>query len=281
MKRFFLAPSISGEQFASFAECLYPSYRWYSLVNAYFTRDITVKKDVFPAISGLAREIQIQTGKTYDAGIWIEELHGGLLWATNGVGRMSEACHAPSWSWASVEFLSEASFPEYLYWNVTFTEDELTERRASLISYEVAHEDGDSFGCVSSGFIRICGKCLTAKQWQGKTRPHFSSYTQHWKSHYYDIQDPSATSASKIPDELICFFDISEEDITPKEKLAKAIMLQISTWNWTGKTITLALLLIQVEEGPKGTYRRVGIAEVPNVEGLSDEGWEMKEVTII
>jgi hypothetical protein len=61
-------------------------------------------------------------------------------------------------------------------------------------------------------------------------------------------------------------------------------MFRISTWNWAflkedTNLITVALLLEPVDD--LGNFRRVGIAEVPNYNGLADGGWELSDVTII
>jgi hypothetical protein len=78
---------------------LNPSYRWYTLINDYSRRDLTLRKDVFPAISGLAREHERQTRLSYITGIWKENIHQGLLWVTADTAiRATEAYHAPSWS---------------------------------------------------------------------------------------------------------------------------------------------------------------------------------------
>jgi hypothetical protein len=82
---------------------------------------------------------------------------------------------------------------------------------------------------------------------------------------------------------LICCFDIHEENIAPEKPLDKKMMFQMSLWilNHDFLVITLALLLIQANDKSIETYRRVGIAEVPIVDGLATKGREMKNVCII
>ena len=48
-------------------------------------------------MSGLAKEFSDRTGYHYKAGIWLEDIHRGLLWTNQGCA--IDLCHAPSWSW--------------------------------------------------------------------------------------------------------------------------------------------------------------------------------------
>ena len=86
-------------------------------------------------------------------------------------------------------------------------------------------------------------------------------------------------------DQLIYYFDLPEEDIMLENSLTDMIIFQISSWKWppsgNALVVTLALLLLPVEEKPTGTYQRVGIAEVPNTDGLEKEGWGVKDICII
>ena len=78
---------------------------WYDLVMLYGKCDLSVKSDIFPAISGIAQAIGKATGDEYYAGHWKNDLHRGLLWtapdSTVSRGHLIEY-RAPSWSWASL-----------------------------------------------------------------------------------------------------------------------------------------------------------------------------------
>jgi hypothetical protein len=243
-------------------------------------------EDILPAISGLAKEIHKQTGNTYAAGIWMEEIHKGLLWRTFGAGQRSKTYYAPSWSWASVGILSDRmKESDDMYWVAEFQQPEAMGQIASLISYEVVPKDNDPFGRVSSGSIYLRGRVLLASNWQGETNPHFNFYNGADRSHFGLGVDDELLNDSKSEglDQLICYFDVLEEDVAPEETLGKILIFQISSWAWNEgyPIIILALLLIQVTDEPTETYRRVGVAEVPNFEGMADEGWEMKDIRII
>lgn len=282
MKRFFAKPNVGKELFPDLQQLFDPSYRWYSLVSDYFIRDLTFRKDVLPAISGLAREIQRQTSQTYAAGIWLEGIEVGLLWQVNGARKKSDTYCGPSWSWISVETVPEALGPEHpLYRAIQFLEPEVREHRARLISHNIILDDNDPFGSVSFGSLVLHGRYLLASQWKGRSPPHVSTYEELIISHYFE----EATMKPESLDQLIYYFDLPEEDIMLENSLTDMIIFQISSWKWppsgNALVVTLALLLLPVEEKPTGTYQRVGIAEVPNTDGLEKEGWGVKDICII
>ncbi|KAK7180535.1 heterokaryon incompatibility protein [Paraphaeosphaeria sporulosa] len=92
-----------------------PSYRlncprsrarlWMDLVADYSRCLLTYYTDRLPSLSGLARSFAQQSGESYVAGLWREQMPHSLCWRV--YYRMSEeSCEqdycAPSWSWASV-----------------------------------------------------------------------------------------------------------------------------------------------------------------------------------
>jgi hypothetical protein len=281
-KRFFSTPELGKIQFPEYRIFFNPIYKWYSLVSDYVTRDLTNSNDIFPAISGLAREIGRQTSNAYAAGIWLEDIHRGLLWQMNGAGTTTKTYLAPSWSWASLDLTTGGLDPpnEPLYMNVCFTYTDEEDQRATLLSHNIVPEDDDRFGCISFGSLQMRGKLLEAEKWQGKTKPHFNCLGEIDRTHFISRSSPNAAEAI---DQLICYFDTVEEDVDFEEMLREVTMFQISTWLWqSGKAVTtMVLLLLPAADQPAGTYRRVGIAEVPNAGTLADSGWETVEVCII
>lgn len=107
-KRFSLTP-IHGEEYIYdnfgplYARLLNIKRRWYSLVNEYATRALTLETDRPIALVGLIQEIEAQSGYTYWVGIWAEDAHAGLLWRVTGRVNIPAAYIAPSWSWASLD----------------------------------------------------------------------------------------------------------------------------------------------------------------------------------
>jgi hypothetical protein len=90
-----------------------PLWSWSDQVEAYTRCGLTHKADKLPALSGLARDIQLRSTtddsyaalEDYVAGLWTNKLPSQLLWKTkmtHGTARSKEY-RAPSWSWASIE----------------------------------------------------------------------------------------------------------------------------------------------------------------------------------
>ncbi|CAG8978666.1 hypothetical protein HYALB_00011763 [Hymenoscyphus albidus] len=198
---------------------------------------MTKKNDILPAISGLAREIAQQSGYTYAAGIWIEEIRRGLAWhsSCSATAKESDEHHAPSWSWAfwptspGIEFMMR---PGALY-------ADMDEGKATLIRYKIIPEDDDKFGRVKSGYIDLRGRGISMRSW--------------------------------LEQNHLIFNYISEE----------TFLFSIFTEDDDSTIYTYALLLVQVENSPKETYRRVGLITFWPREGYSMDTWDKKEVHII
>src|SRR3569833_44720 len=87
---------------------------WHRLVEDYTRLDLTFEKDIFPAISGLAKQFQRIKGSQYLAGLWQDSLRKDLLWrvepkhsedsaSDSAWAQRPQNWRAPSWSWASVK----------------------------------------------------------------------------------------------------------------------------------------------------------------------------------
>jgi Heterokaryon incompatibility protein (HET) len=78
---------------------------WCIAVRLYSEKDLTVKTDRLTAISGIANLFRRAYGTTPLPGLWLEDLHRGLLWFRSQkkpcepqIGR-----RVPTWSWVSVD----------------------------------------------------------------------------------------------------------------------------------------------------------------------------------
>ncbi|KAL3608810.1 hypothetical protein FPOAC2_03821 [Fusarium poae] len=76
---------------------------WYQLIINYSKRNLTYETDKWNAIAGLVDMFKKQTGYTYLAGLWQEDLAVGLMWESTTKGVIRESDIAPSWSWVSVK----------------------------------------------------------------------------------------------------------------------------------------------------------------------------------
>lgn len=346
-KRFFLTPDIGRERFPDSKALMDPMIRWYTLVSDYVVRDLTVFQDRLPAISGIAREMCYQSGYTYLAGLWVEDLNRGLLWNVYGDNHLPVEYRAPSWSWASLGGdPADLMDPHgHLYYVRSMINPVELDSKANLIGYHLELADNDPYGRVTTGWITLRGLSLALSSWRGTSGPYFNARHERkpYKSHY--LSGPRATMASSIPkpDQLICFLDYiplprtwakgtqdvenneeaeeegrdghsDENKITKKhhktigetvedenghgnkensmsveyrsedalllKEMGNTILLRVSTWDWSGNgrcMVSQALILI-----PEGdTFRRVGIAEVPHMNGLEEQGWEWREFKIV
>ncbi|KFA69437.1 hypothetical protein S40285_04634 [Stachybotrys chlorohalonatus IBT 40285] len=102
---------------------------WYMLIEEFSRRRLTFESDTLPAIAGIASRFRELVGKgTYMAGLWEEDLRGGLFWGAKSRSQTREvdpikrdfyilsrpeerARRFPSWSWASVSGRVEFLLP--------------------------------------------------------------------------------------------------------------------------------------------------------------------------
>ncbi|KAI9754137.1 MAG: hypothetical protein M1815_005777 [Lichina confinis] len=78
--------------------------RWRVMVYEYSRTQLTFAKDIFPALSGAAKQMQRQRGSAYLAGLWADSMVLDLLWRSSEPPKTTRLApwRAPTWSWASV-----------------------------------------------------------------------------------------------------------------------------------------------------------------------------------
>jgi len=84
---------------------------WQIIVSEYSRCRLTYRSDKLPALSGLASMYRRNTGYTYVAGMWIENLASELLWYCpveqdylhEDTEITNDPCMEPSWSWISTD----------------------------------------------------------------------------------------------------------------------------------------------------------------------------------
>lgn len=57
--------------------------RWASTVNAFTKRKLTQESDRLPALSGIVKELQLETGDEYLAGLWRQDIWHDLQWGVD------------------------------------------------------------------------------------------------------------------------------------------------------------------------------------------------------
>ncbi|CAD6587465.1 MAG: hypothetical protein ASARMPREDX12_002853 [Alectoria sarmentosa] len=373
IKRFFLKPECSRQdlsvvKYPTMATYYEPLYRWYQIILEYYKRSLTFEDDRFAAISGLAREISQQSKMTYKAGIWVEDIHVGLLWNASCRGSRPSTYRAPSWSWASLDInmhWGQNINPSFeLYYGPQ--NQSAVYREADLLEVDLELADGDPYGRLLSGSLRLRGRWLPYRLWRGATPTYFATFWR--KPMYHNTYRGSRTPDGR--DQLICSFDEEEEeedeegllgedeseiesetrglpemladkpdaetllasdcthpqdpfaskmpssenypeqipvpssksdDTSPSTSdegeedeetlhswssaiLDEVSMLQTAkcTSNFGKREISFFYaLLLRPVVGQGDLFRRVGIAEIPDVDGLGVDGWESRDCTIV
>jgi hypothetical protein len=145
-----------------------PLQCWYRIVNDYSSRNISFVKDIFPAISGVAKEDHRHVSQEYKAGLWSRDMHLGLLWGMSGPGAIKVGVDplgyvAPSWSWASID-LSNAVRPSWKFHGREMYRFQLIDRPptqhvAEIFRVHVETLGQDPFGQVSYGSLEMRGPC--------------------------------------------------------------------------------------------------------------------------
>lgn len=123
---------------------------WYYLVQRYSMRGLTHASDRLVAISGLAKVFSEVLRQPYLAGLWMDDLHGGLAWWVDSdvpVYR-PKTNTAPSWSWASIEGRIVANGGSGLVDKPAFT----------VMSATAPHVGTDPFGPVAGGTLVLRGR---------------------------------------------------------------------------------------------------------------------------
>ncbi|MCJ1266197.1 hypothetical protein MMC22_006080 [Lobaria immixta] len=85
--------------------------QWYHLIGIYARLNLTKHTDKFPAIAGIARQVQLRTDDTYLAGLWKSDIQRGLQWWCSPPATMEKppVPRAPSWSWAALDLARDES----------------------------------------------------------------------------------------------------------------------------------------------------------------------------
>ncbi|KAI1300819.1 heterokaryon incompatibility protein-domain-containing protein [Xylaria venustula] len=77
--------------------------RWHEIVEEYSYLSLTFERDKFPALSGVAKQMQRFREARYVAGLWEDNLIEDLLWRTFALSaERPSKWRAPTWSWASI-----------------------------------------------------------------------------------------------------------------------------------------------------------------------------------
>jgi hypothetical protein len=246
--------------------------RWYRILDDYATRALSVSSDKLPAISGLAREFHSQINSTYKAGIWLEDIHCGLIWSYSEHGIKPDSYRAPSWSWAAMDcFRTGNSLNMYRHsFATSFGPKPFC--KAEVLNCVVTLKDNDPYGAVLGGELTL------RAFWINWPRKQIPGLDKMWNL------PPCIFNGDLFYGDLGCTFDeIAKKGFTYSNP---DYYLDVSLLRIRRDEKKHFALLLKPAKGERneGKFVRVGIAHLPceldNTQ-LERGGWVKRDVTII
>ena len=258
---------------------------WYSQVTDYTMRKLTFQKDRFPAIAGLAREFADRTGYHYMAGIWAEDFRRCLLW--KGVVPESYNGLGPSWSWVGAE---------YNWWSGKLYESRWFMRHglefaAELISFSEPKAADTFLEGGGATILTLRGWCMGFGEFSvGKQFYQFSLSSkpgQEPATAKLHLRHSPFSNHSGGEDTISIWPDKEMNNATAMEILVekKVVVLRVSefeTWDaGSPHGFTTYGLLLQPTGNPNGTYRRIGLVDIPRGNSAASiEGYDLQTISI-
>jgi hypothetical protein len=151
------------------------SSSWQAAVADYSRMELSYPKDIFPAISGIAKSVKEATGWKYAAGMWKETFITDLVWRTEKPSRAVRCkdWRAPTFSWGSIidigpEKRENKSYISYAFMSILSKGlDESiktckTDLYATVVETSCKPLGKDLTGQLESGFIILRGTLVEA-----------------------------------------------------------------------------------------------------------------------
>ncbi|KAI8939158.1 hypothetical protein NX059_004992 [Plenodomus lindquistii] len=220
--------------------------RWTNVVEWYSRCSLTDTSDFFPALSGLAKYFQVVLKDDYIAGMWRKDMLRGLLWRPNvwrqEIWELGEykvyptEYQSPSWSCASttspIEFTSH-------HWEMNLRS---STHIVEINEVHIISSDGDPFGKISDGFIRMTGHlrpCVARYSKLSADRIHDFE----WYDHGYSAEALRNTAGMHF------FAMVIFKDQGPLSFSENGTANPWEVWG----------LILEPVQGMEKTYRRVGM----------------------
>lgn len=243
--------------------------KWYALIEGYSRRQLTVKRDKLPAISGMAAEVaRMNGGAAYAAGLWKDDVLRGLSWFPDPVLRRVAKRREwppprsdddiPSWSWAAFDGPITHCGEEWFHGHV----GRKPVRPAALLHLETTPASRDPFGRVSGGVIGLSGWAVEASVSEALYDPDARAVT--FRAKCYRLP-----ASFRYPPTLRLYFDADAEELPQISVLCLRLGNGLSPRRAYGD---VGLVLMRVDAGNK--FRRVGMFDVETV----DQIWVSRRV---
>ena len=303
----FLLPVIIKDNTSSVCKARDTLYmQWYTVIERYTLRDLTILEDRLPALASLASSFECLLADKYQAGLFANDLERGLLWQTRHplTAAYSKAYRAPSWSWASVDspvkyhFLAMRGAPRQTYVEVLHIET-YSQNHEYAMNQEQKTEHSQEANSTPS-LQKTSGPNLPEREKALEThliKNHGHSIrgllilrgawrgVHEWIMVQQDETSSSLQSEHNDGESVSCHFDVPSAERSSKwlqirEKLG---LLHISSVRIpTRKEGQVMALLLETTEHDPNEYRRVGIAFLSSkIVDHATDGWCQRTVRII
>jgi len=293
--------------------------RWYSVIENYTFRNITMPEDRLPALAGLAASFQTLLGGPYHAGLFGYDLHRGLQWQTRDAltAKYPKAYRAPSWSWASVDspveykFLRIRGYFRVRHAEVLYITARPRNGQDTALSDERSLSDGQSqtthfrtnppMPTEKPTLYRTSAETAGADAAEGFIPSHFGQLRAGllilrgpWRNatawELCKASEKNLELRNKTAEEeeeaIFCIFDIANSQLMAERACMRENFgfLHISSTHSGNKEISHGMVhtLILEKTEKEDLWKRVGIAfvNVHKIEGAT-EGWEQRTVWIL
>lgn len=239
---------------------------WHEIVTQYTRLGLTNPSDRLPAISGVAKVIQMErNGIDYLAGIWKTSVPADLTWyVTNYVNSLLpfpklEQWRAPSWTWAAVEGpVNFVATSKNMLW------------RAKLLGGSCSPSGNDPTGLVSSGYLKVSGpmcRAVLSRTIKGRNNPRLpytirpvskevrepDSSSPHWDHFFFPDFSLVGLEAADASMDVYCLVLVTNNDYYFVEPYFFKGNFYIRA------TFYLVLKAVNTDSPPTTVYERIGL----------------------
>ncbi|CZR55669.1 uncharacterized protein PAC_05557 [Phialocephala subalpina] len=253
---------------------LSPPSDWHIIVVEYTRCYLTKPTDKLPALSGLASIFRANTGYSYMAGLWQEDLRDGLLWYIDRT--QSQSRHAkseisgPSWSWASsclpvlyVGITNSRSSPRYS-----------PHRDIKFIGCDVTLKDENNpMGEVVHASLTVEADFETLQLLQDESGVTISDNTACKVDVFLDDSDAVYPSGTICRGLFVANWDIRPQKYEREDDLERKFGFTYPSWKY--------FLVVVPDLENVGSWRRIGLGRCPGIRGLFLEHSERMPIELV
>ncbi|KAH8654707.1 heterokaryon incompatibility protein-domain-containing protein, partial [Ilyonectria robusta] len=156
---------------------------WRSTVEHYTRTELTYRKDIFPAISGVVKNMKRYRSDRYLAGVWESSVVEDLAWlAVDRAKARPKEWNAPTWSWASVAVPVSYTNLRTILGKKYIQKTEPLEQRTVLVETSVTPAGDDDTAQLTAAHMVLFGPMISARLIADPNTPGE-------KQHYLAIHD--------------------------------------------------------------------------------------------